>query len=422
MATVCRVEALETLVDQLWAPGSGGSVRVDVGPLSGTAHRAGWTVAEEYWVLPGARRPRLLVPVAGAAVQRAALTAHRGLRRPTANLARAALGALASTPAPLSRRRLVVRTRPDAPPLPLARLTEELGRGPLHAAFGVRTGANRKATLQLLNLRGQVVGHAKLGWNPTADEYVRTETEALRAVGGRPAPMRAPGLLASFTQGGRPVAVVEPLPLDVRGVRGRQPAPSPEELYALCPVVRTGPAAGTKHLTSLGQRLRALAASRPAGADDAAEEATLLHHAVELLDRVEADLRPVPVQARWHGDLTPWNCARGADGQLWAWDWESSEEDVVAGLDALHWEFSVRRETGGLAELGLVECLDAARPHLDAAGVAASTRPLVAAVYLLATAERAATLARQHGFWEPVWISRPRLTELAREALRLLEA
>ncbi len=419
MATVCRVKALETLVDQLWAPGAGTSVRVDVTSRPG-APRPGWTVAEQYWLLPGASQPRLLVPVAGAAVQRAALTAHRGLRRPATNLARAALGVVASTPAPLSRRRLVVRTRPEAPPLPLARLAEELGRGPLHAAFGVRTGANRKATLQLLDQHGEVVGHAKLGWNATADEYVRTETEALGVVGGRPAPMRAPRLLASFMQGGRPVAVVEPLPLDVRGVRGQQPAPSPAELFALCPVVRTGEAGETAQLSAAGTRLRALAKThRDAGAG-AGDEGRMLHHAVALLDLVENDPRTVPIQARWHGDLTPWNCARGADGQLWAWDWESSEQDVVAGLDALHWEFSVRRETGGQADLSLVDCLAAARPHLDAAGVAGSVRALVAAVYVLTAVERAATLARRHGAWEPVWISRTRLSELSLEAARLL--
>src|SRR5690606_25127061 len=114
----------------------------------------------------------------------------------------------------------------------------ELGHEHLFATFGVRTGANRKTTMQLLDNRARAVGYAKLGWNSTADEYVTTESHALRQVGGRPGLMRAPRLLAAFRQGGRPVLVVEPLPADVRGVRGDQSGPTSAELYALGPVER----------------------------------------------------------------------------------------------------------------------------------------------------------------------------------------
>ena len=67
-----------------------------------------------------------------------------------------------------------------------------------------------------------------------------------------------------------------------------------------------------------------------------------------LLDALAGATDTLPVTSRWHGDLTWWNRARDDAGQLWVWDWESSEEDAVAGLDALHWAFSARRTTSAV--------------------------------------------------------------------------
>lgn len=401
---------LDILTQQLWSPGLGEGTRIAVDP----APVPGWRDAERYWLLPGAERPRLLVPVASARVQQAALTHYRGLRRAPANLARAALGIGARMGAPLSRRQLVVQVRSDedAAQLPLARIATELGHEHLFATFGVRTGANRKTTMQLLDDQARAVGYAKLGWNSTADEYVTTESHALRQVGGRPGLMRAPRLLASFRQGDRPVLVVEPLPTGVRGVRGEQAAPTSAELFALGPVERMARPGATIGVRAIARRLDVLRA------DPATR--TVAERATVLLRRLEAYDDEVPVQARWHGDLTPWNCAREDDGQLWAWDWESSEPDVVAGLDAVHWEFSVQREAGAVDRISLAECVGRGRSHLAAAGHDRAGQGVVAAAYALTVVERAATLAARDSGWQRVWITPLQLSRLVDEAMTLL--
>lgn len=406
VATVTAVSALDLLVEQLWAPGRSEGTRVVVDP----ADEPGWRDAERYWILPDDDSPRLLLPVAPAPVLRAALTHYRGLRRLPANLARQLLGTVAATGAPVARRQLVVQVRSedDAASLPLTALASALDRPRLWATFGVRTGANRKATMQLLDDDAHAVGYAKFGWSTTADDYVSTEARALGEVGGQVGAMRAPRLLASFTQGGRPVAVVEPLPEDVRGLRGNQQAPTSAELYALCPVERQARPGATAHLRAIGRRLAAV------------PREPVIEQASALLARLDGDRRTVPVQTRWHGDLTPWNCARDASGQLWAWDWESCELDVVAGLDALHWEFSVQREAGSVDRISLGACLEAARHHLAAAGHGRTTHGVVAATYALTVVERAATLAAREGGWERVWITPAQLERLVAEAARLL--
>lgn len=414
MATLSRVTPLELLVEQLWTPGtspdSSPGVRVEVDPASDPL----WTDAERYWLLPDDESPRLLLPVAPAPVLRAAVTHYRGLRRLPANLARQALGLAATTGAPMSRRQLAVqvRTPEDAGSLPLASVARELGRPRLWATFGVRTGANRKATMQLLDDAATSVGYAKFGWSPAADEFVVTETRALKEVGGTEGLMRAPRLLASFTQGGRPVVVMEPLPADVRGLRGQQQAPTSAELYALCPVERLARPGSTAHLRAVSRRLTALRGSGTAG--------SVVNQALALAAELDSERRTVPVQARWHGDLTPWNCARDDSGQLWAWDWESCELDVVAGLDAVHWEFSVLREAGSVETISLASCLGRARQHLTAAGHGRTTHGIVAAVYALTVVERAATLAAREGAWERVWITPAQLERLLTEARSLL--
>lgn len=410
IVTVTAVTALDLLVEQLWAPGLTEGARVEVDP----APDPDWHEAERYWLLPGADAPRLLLPVAPPGVLRAGVTHYRGLRRLPANLARTALGVTAGTGAPLSRQQLVVRVRSprDAASLPLAGIARSLGLPHLWATFGVRTGANRKATLQLLDEHGRPVGYAKLGWSTTADASVRNEAHVLRTVGGRPGLVRAPGVVADLVQGGRPVVVVEPLPDDVRGLRGAQQAPTSAELHALCPVERQARPGATAHLRALGRRLEA--AGCVAGAGRVPQQARV------LLARLDAEQRCVPVQARWHGDLTPWNCARDSGGQLWVWDWESSEVDVVAGLDALHWEFSVAREAGPVERISLARCLERARHHLTAAGHGRTTHGVVAATYALSVAERALTLAAREGGWERVWISPAQLGGLLDEASPLL--
>ena len=136
---------------------------------------------------------------------------------------------------------------------------------------------------------------------------------------------------------------------------------------------------------------------------------------------VEQGTDAAPVSERWHGDLTWWNRARDRDGQLWVWDWENSEEDTIAGLDALHWAFSEQRSPSAkLLRLDLSACLSEARPHLTAAGLSHDQGSVVAAVYTLVVVERACGLAAHHADWGRVWIAPDELLTLTGQAEALL--
>lgn len=407
---------LDLLVEQLWAPAMGDdAVRVSTG-----AAGAGWLEHESYWMFPTTERAALLLPVGPRRVTAAAATSYRGLRRPTKNLGRSALGAVARSGLPVAPGRLRVSVSSGHPEaadgLPLPVLARALGVPRLYAATGVRAGANRKATLHLFAESGSPIGYAKVGWNEITDRFVTTEAAALRDVGGRAAPMRAPAVLAEVDYHGHRIVVTEPLPLDVRGARSRSVAPpSAQELYALCPVCRHDRPSRTGHFVALQERLLALVDDPVAGDS--------VQAAAPLVDRLRGRDAQLPVTARWHGDLTPWNRARDATGQLWVWDWESSEADAVAGLDALHWEFSVKRgPTGQVPDIDLPGWVAGAAPQLRAAGVRPERWGDVAAIYALTVVERAADLARRSGGWQRVWIGPDQLRLLVAQATALVTA
>ncbi|WP_445154379.1 hypothetical protein ACTWLI_13955 [Arthrobacter sp. Hor0625] len=413
---------LDTLVEQLWRlPVSTGQVRVVLNPSADD----GWREVESYWVLPNASRAKLLIPLATPQVTAASLLQYRSLRRGKINTARILLGSLARLGLRPVLDKLSVQEPagqvPGAQPaMPLAAVAARLqdsgtaegdsspatGRAgrELFASIGIREGDNRKPTLQLVDGTGKPAGYAKLAWNESSSEFVRTEIGALSAVGGSAGAVRAPALLAVGTHGAFPYLVTEPLPLDVRAVRGRVNGPTPQELFALCPVIRVDRLSSTDHFQALGRRL--------AGLDPATEP--LL---AQALDRLAEQLRgrdPVlPVAERWHGDLVPWNTARDAAGRLWCWDWESCEPDAIAGLDAVHWMFSVRRERGeGPVATNLLRAMTDARSFFEAAGLSRDAWPAVVGVYAMVVAERAWTLAVRNGGWASSWITVPELISL----------
>jgi len=373
------------LAEQLWGPAlRGGRLR-----LSGRSPAPGWREVERYLVLPSISRATMLLPGVPSAALRGALLNYRGLRSGTTALQRSVLGAAVSTRMGMPFPRLSVQV-PDEPTdadheLPLAALERILDAGPLLASIGVRTGANRKATLQLVDPAGHPQGFAKLGWDTASATGIRTEGAAL-AHAPRDGRVRVPHLLASGTLLERPYVVTAPLPLDVRAVRGTVPAPTAEELAVLCPGERLAPIAATGQFRALRRRLEALApttTTRP-----------LLALAGDLLDALATLRTEAPVTTRWHGDLTPWNVARDGAGTLWCWDWESSEPDAVAGLDALHWCSAVRRERGErLTSTTPAAVLADAGPLLRAAALPRACDPGVAALWAATIAERALGLA-----------------------------
>lgn len=379
----------------------------------------GWREVERYLVVPSVARARLLVPDRPGPVLRQAFLAYRRLRPRRAQAQRLALGAASRARVlPLPRVSVQLRAAGSAPTLPLARLEQVLGGDRLHAAIGIRTGANRKPTLQLFDDAGNPRGFAKIGWDSASATGLARECLALWA-GPWTGPARVPRILAAGTLETGPYVVTQPLPAGVRAVRAGVAPPTPVELAALCPVVRRAPLRETEQFAALVKRYAALRPRSP-------ETAALVARAQDLLDALGRWPVPVPVAARWHGDLTPWNVARDDDGTLWCWDWEFHEPDAAAGLDAVHWQMAVGLERGG--RLGpatadrLAHGTDAA---LTALGVSAAGRAGVVGLWAAILAERALVLATAGSGveqWDAGWICPDELAGLIAGAQQLVSS
>lgn len=403
------------LVEQLWGrPTEAGLLRVRA-TLSGSTSADGWVTVERYRPVPSSSRASILLPVDPRAATVGSLLNYRSLRRRRTNAQRLLLGYAVRSRLPLPLAWVLVEVpamKASSSRLhPVGELAHALGQADLRASIGVRVGANRKATLQLVDAAGQPIGFAKMSWNDSSADGVRRETAALTSrgtsTGGGEA--RSPAVLATGRYFGAPYLVTSPLPLDCRGVRAGVPPPTPRELASLGPVVRQGPIAETRQLQDVVTRLAGLKAKN--------SSAALIGAALRLATTVQALNPSVPVGERWHGDLTPWNTARDSRGALWCWDWESSEDDAVVGMDLLHWHLSVARESGrGTDASTLTTALDTSALGFLALGLPRRSWPVVVAVYVLTLVERTLTLASQEGGWEGDWLTAPQLAELLQTA------
>ncbi|WP_189044254.1 hypothetical protein [Micromonospora sonchi] len=298
---------------------------------------AGSAVAARYAVVPSVARARFLLPLGAPRVTAAALLAYNGLRPATIRLIRAALGVAARVgavdraPFPVLTVALPAGLHP-AEVLLADRLAALLGGGARYAACGVRPpDPNHKPTLQLFDGAGRPRGYAKIGWNPATRALVAAEAAALRelsGVAGIDGHPRVPRLLAEADWDGRAVAVVEPLPPQVRRVPAGA-APDPVALLAVArrhrPPAEPRPLAGSPFLSRLTAEARRSAATTPGGSRAV--------RAVAALTRRHGD---VAVEfGHWHGDWVPWNLGRQG-GDLVAWDWEHSGPDVPVGFDLAH--------------------------------------------------------------------------------------
>ena len=393
---------LTYVVEQLWGPPlETGDVRIS---FDGEA--AGWRTAERYLVMPSLDRARMLLPDASRTVPTRSLLNYRGLRKPKANLQRGLLGGATRTGVPLPFPKVGLQVRDGAAPvLPLAMLAKDLGHDEVFASFGVNKNTNRKTTLYVVSRDGDPLGFAKFSWDPASVASVTREGDALEVVGQRTGGARAPAILARGTYYGSPYIVTAPIPLESKGVRADVPAPSPQELFALCPMTRRATLGDTRQFQALRSRLTALT-------PDAAS-ADVVRQATALLEEIGALADELPVTERWHGDFTPWNSARDSQGVLWCWDWESTEEDTVAGLDAFHWHMTVRTEQGAPWNgATLATAVEAAGPLLRAAGIGPSVCGHLGALYAVVITERAVSWATGAGGWEKGWVLPAQLADL----------
>ncbi|WP_256838334.1 hypothetical protein [Ornithinimicrobium faecis] len=273
---------------------------------------------------------------------------------------------------------------------PLTAIEHVLGE-PFLAHIGVRTGANAKATAQLFSPSGDVLGYAKVAWNDITATYVRTETARLTSLAGTSGVLRTPRVRGVGEAFGMPFVILEPLPKDV--TRLHKPTDlTVGDLSAISPIARFDHAASTAWFERLMARLenfREVPALRK-----------VVGSVLDLADRLSADQTRLPVTAYDHGDLVPWNASRDRDGSLWVWDWESSEEDTVAGGDAIHWfVHSVSGPVPRDLAAAILRASELALPTHRAIGMGTHESRVATAAYALATADRACSLAAQHRTW-----------------------
>ncbi|MBP2707207.1 hypothetical protein JOL79_25820 [Microbispora sp. RL4-1S] len=271
-------------------------------------------------------------------------------------------------------------------------LGDVLGRR-VHAVVRVRPARrpNRKPILEAHGDDG-LVGFVKIGDSERAARLVRHESEVLHMLAGRVLKVVAPPtVLHHGVWRGLDVLVISPLPVTHRTVPaglfndavreiaslgtepGETPFPPPSPLPPPLPYAPglgpcTGPTAGRGAGPGAGAETGP--ASGPgAGADAgaAAEAAAPSWH--------------------WHGDLSPWNVAAGADGRLLVWDWERFAGGVPLGFDALHHFFhrALRRMRPPQAARA---CLARSGTVLEPFGISPGQARRTAVHYLLTLADR----------------------------------
>ena len=362
-------------------PGRG--VRITVGADRGDGLR--------YAVVPSLDAARFLLPLPSRRVTAASVLAYNALRPPKVRAFRAVVGVLARTGL-LALTRAPVLTV-EGGPLLWDHLAGLLKTGPLHAAIGIRPpDPHHKPTLQLFDDGGRPRGYAKIGWNDGTRAMVRREAATLAALpppeGDFPA---APRLLVHTRWQDREIAVIEPMPRDVRRIR----KPDAPRTAAMLAVARRGGSAGMPERFDESAFL-AEWRRRSAGASMAARETTV----EDAIDALVARDGGLGLEfGDWHGDWVPWNMARRR-GSLLVWDWENHGEHVPVGFDLAHQAFQTALSTHGRPAAECAAAVDEALArHGAALGV---TNPrFVADAYLIELWLRTYELSGGGAGWNP---------------------
>jgi hypothetical protein len=280
----------------------------------------------DFALIPGARRPPLLVPV-GHRAAAAAVRHYSGRSSRTARMGAKALSLYLASG--LGRNLLRARVRVTAPPgtgTIETYLASVLSEGLQVSMYLGPARANRKPVLELLTPAGEPVAFAKIGVNPLTCNLVRAERGALDRLSH-----------CALTQVTVPKVLhhdqwrdLEVLVISAESTwRRRQPLSAAQLAAAMYEVasiggLRSEPLRGSAYLRRLRDQL--------AMADEGPERAAL----GSALDLLEAGAKDTCLTfGAWHGDWSPWNMASTGRGLL-VWDWERFAVCVPLGFDVLH--------------------------------------------------------------------------------------
>lgn len=347
---------------------------------SGRGAGRGARPASDFLLVPGARKPRLLVP---AGAPRASAAAIQRYTEPKSRYARARSRALAVALGSglagfLLRDRVRVYADEGTPTIETY-LRQALREDLLVSLHVGPARANRKPVLQLLTPDGETVAFSKIGVNGLTTRLVRAEGDSLRRLAAAPLRLTSvPEVLHQGTWNALEVLVQSSLP--VWSERGELPA------GRLASAMR-------EVAESQGVQVDRLAASpywstlRSALADSGdGEHARALR---EAADRVHARAPETPVRfGAWHGDWTPWNMAALPHAVL-VWDWERFTTGVPMGFDALHYHLqSAVVHARRPPRAAVAECVRDAESILAPFAVEPGQARLTALLYLLEIATR----------------------------------
>jgi hypothetical protein len=347
---------------------------------SAIAERPAGAASSEFIVLPGAGRPRLIVPATDRASAAAAVRRYGEPGSARAQLATRALSVLLRSGAgsAVLRDRLRIGV-PAGTPTIETYLRDQLG-GEISVSMHLGAArANRKPVLQLLAPGGATVGFAKIGVSALTSDLVRAERDALdRLSAAGLISLRVPEVLHFGCWRDLPVLVLSPLPVWQR----RVPLTASELRQAMAEVAAVddgerGPLTASAYWKSLARRLDS--------ADQGADRSALLA-AIDAVTRRGGDTE-VSFGA-WHGDWTPWNMASTREGLL-VWDWERFTAGVPAGFDALHYWLQSQVVSGGRDPgAAAADCVARAPGLLGPFGVTPAPARLTALAYLADLATR----------------------------------
>lgn len=343
------------------------------------------SLGDEYFVVPNAERPRFLV---SGSHRRAARQAVRRSSDATRALARAGAEALAlgllfdGTRSPFRRRvRLPLGDRTDPGSLS-AVLADAAGVD--HPVFCVSVGTPRpqsKPVIHVLNETGDLVAHAKVGWNAVTRPLVSHERVMLElAREAAPRSFDVPPILSSGSWNGRELLVV--------GHAGSRPWYGSAKLRL--------PIDATSELSQLGARRRerlaetgywqALRSRVTRVAEARGELADVLTDADEVIDaRYGATTLELGLL---HGDWAPWNMSSSRRRRV-VWDWERGSELGPLGVDALY--FLLQTDLwirGREPEAAFAACRQRASSVLERIGLASQDPELLVALLGLEIAVR----------------------------------